>query len=185
VVVHVSMTVTAPASHAVFGAQAGPPPLPEQAVEVSSWQTMPAPQSASALQAFGWQVLYTTGSAVVEGAQSAPLQGGLADVPDTTQENPCRQSLSVVQVWAEAVEAPAKQKSIAASARECRLAMFVSPARNLKHRVGHPQRTTLTPVPSALSPDRQRPPPGKSTAPTQFSDTRCRAPSRAPGRQVE
>jgi len=57
VVVHVSMTVTGPASHPPLGAQTGPPPLPEQAVDVSSWQTMPAPQSASALQAFGWQLL--------------------------------------------------------------------------------------------------------------------------------
>lgn len=57
VVMHWSGSVlTGVAGQAVFGGQGATAAPPEQAVDVSSWQTIPSPQSASLLQDFGMQV---------------------------------------------------------------------------------------------------------------------------------
>ena len=107
VVVHVSTEVTTvPASHLVFAAQPEDvPPLPTQLVEVCSSQTIPVPQSASLAQALGSQDRYSIGSAAAASAgQSAPLQAGGA-IPETTQENPEGQSVSPLQVCAQAAGA--------------------------------------------------------------------------------
>jgi hypothetical protein len=79
---------------------------PEHSVDVSAWQTMPAPQSASAAQVFGSQIItVVVGGADASGwTHSVPVPGlhpgavGLATVYEW-QAWPCGQSESVAQLF--------------------------------------------------------------------------------------
>ena len=101
--------ITGPASHFVFAAHpATDPPPPEQDVVLSRtdharsrtprhWRTLSADTSCK-----------PTGSgAAASAGQPVPLQTGAVDVPETTQAKLCGQSVSALQLWAEA-RAPAK-----------------------------------------------------------------------------
>jgi hypothetical protein len=94
------------------GATAAPP---EQEVDFSSKQTIPAPQSGSVVQVLAWQDLMICGFG---GARSAGLSQGvlggqagavpLMTVPESTQAKLWGQSLSWVQVCAVALRATLK-----------------------------------------------------------------------------
>ena len=98
----------APASQGWLGGQAGVATAvpPEHSVDVSAWQTMPAPQSASAAHVFGSQIItVVAGGGEASGlTHSAPDPGlhpgsvGFATVYEW-QAWPCGQSASVAQLF--------------------------------------------------------------------------------------
>ena len=89
------------------------PPL--QVVVVSPRQTMPWPQSASAWQGAGWQVMDGVGGGVV--GQSVPTAQAMAGIAVTMlawQVRPCAQSLLLAQVCARA--SPGIERTVARAA---------------------------------------------------------------------
>jgi hypothetical protein len=134
VVVQVSVVFTL-ASQGWSRAQGADSPLPEQDVDISAWQTMPAPQSESAAQAFGSQDFTAAGgaadaSAFGHGASGGQAGSGVATLMEPVHAKPVGQSASVVQVCAAAAPAvPRISAALAATRNEFVQDMLLSPFR--------------------------------------------------------